>query len=182
MSVQIFRKVTVVTVAALTLFTASTAYASIDMFLAFKDSQIPGESKDIDHKDEIEVLAWSWGLQSQAGQGNKGTQVCVQDFSFTKFVDIATPALIMKGVMGQNLGRAVLVVRKAGQNPLEYIVLTMHNVTLTSVSTGGKGGEDRLTENVTLHFDRITGEYVMQKLDGSAGSRTPFEVQGIKCQ
>lgn len=49
---------------------------------------------------------------------------------------------------------AVLAVRKAGDRPYEYLVLRMTNVLVTSFSTGGSGGEDRLTENVTLRFQR----------------------------
>ena len=31
--------------------------------------------------------------------------------------------------------------------PLEYVIITMEDVLVSSVSTGGSGGEDRLTEN-----------------------------------
>jgi len=37
---------------------------------------------------------------------------------------------------------------------------------VTSCSTGGSGGEDRLTENVTLNFAKITYHYQPQKKDG----------------
>ena len=33
--------------------------------------------------------------------------------------------------------------------------------------TGGSGGEDRLTENVTLNFSKFKYAYVPQKPDGS---------------
>jgi type VI secretion system secreted protein Hcp len=44
-------------------------------------------------------------------------------------------------------------------------------VLVTSVSTGGSGGEDRLTENVTLNFAAVKVDYVEQKKDGSAGDK-----------
>jgi len=40
-------------------------------------------------------------------------------------------------------------------------------VIITSISTGGSGGEDRLTENVTLNFAEFKTEYTPQKPDGS---------------
>ena len=44
----------------------------------------------------------------------------------------------------------------------------MTGVRVTSLSTGGSGGEDRLTENVTLSFATIVEAYQRQKADGSA--------------
>ncbi len=40
----------------------------------------------------------------------------------------------------------------------------------TSVSTGGSGGEDRLTENITLNFVTVKVEYTPQDPKGSAGT------------
>jgi type VI secretion system secreted protein Hcp len=50
----------------------------------------------------------------------------------------------------------------------------MEEVMITSVSTGGSGGEDRLTENVTLNFGKFEYEYVPQKTDGSPDSPVKF--------
>ena len=38
--------------------------------------------------------------------------------------------------------RRTLTVRKAGKKPLEYLIIKMNKVMVTSVSTGGSGGED----------------------------------------
>ena len=38
----------------------------------------------------------------------------------------------------------------------------MTEVLITAVSTGGSGGEDRLTENVTLNFAKVNFVYKMQ--------------------
>ena len=63
-----------------------------------------------------------------------------------------------------------MTVRKAGEKPVEYLKITMEQVLISSVSTGGSGGEDRLTENVSLNFAKFKFEYTPQKDDGSAGS------------
>ena len=39
---------------------------AVDMFL--KVTKIDGESKDDTHKDEIDVLAWSWGLSQRRSE------------------------------------------------------------------------------------------------------------------
>jgi len=161
--------------------TANSALASVDMF--FKIGDIKGESQDAKHKDEIDVLAWSWG----ASQGNARTKrgllptACIQDLSFTKWLDKATPELILNGVSGFSVPSAVLTVRKAGDKPLDYLVLEMSNVTVSSYQTGGSGGEDRLTETVTLTFERLKGTYRQQLPDGSGGPPMTFDIVGGVC-
>jgi type VI secretion system secreted protein Hcp len=68
---------------------------------------------------------------------------------------------------GKHFQEAILVVRKAGETALEYMKITMEEGLVSSVSTGGSGGEDRLTENVTLNFAKFKSEYVPQLPDGS---------------
>ena len=75
---------------------------------------------------------------------------------------------------GKHIPEAILTVRKAGDKPLEYVKITMTDCLVTAVSTGGSGGEDRLTENVTLNFAQVKVEYVQQKKDGSGEPAVTF--------
>lgn len=142
---------------------------AVDMFIKIGD--IKGESRDKTHKDEIDVLAWSWGMSqsgtTHTGGGGGAGKVSVQDISFTKYVDKSSAPLMMACCNGKHYPEATLVVRKAGETPLEYIVIKLKEVLVTSVSTGGSGGEDRLTENVTLNFAQFEYAYQPQKTDGS---------------
>ena len=142
---------------------------AVDMFLKLDD--VKGESRDDKHKDEVDVLAWSWGMSQSgtmhAGGGGGSGKVNVQDLSLTKYVDKASPNLIMGSCDGKHYKEALLTVRKAGEKPLEYIKITMKEVLISSISTGGSGGEDRLTENVTLNFAEFKVEYTPQKSDGT---------------
>ena len=45
----------------------------------------------------------------------------------------------------------------------------MSPVLVTSISTGGAGGDGRLTENITLNFGKVKVSYTPQNEDGSAG-------------
>jgi type VI secretion system secreted protein Hcp len=141
---------------------------AVDMFIKIGD--LKGESADDKHKGEIDVLAWSWGLSNSGdthtGGGGGAGKVNVQDFSFTKYMDKSTPNLVQYGCSGKHFPKAELVVRKAGDKPLEYWRLTMEDVLITSVSTGGSGGEDKLTENVTLNFAKFKVKYQPQAADG----------------
>jgi hypothetical protein len=51
---------------------------------------------------------------------------------------------------------------------------TMKNCLISSISTGGSGGEDRLTENISINFGNFQYEYTPQKEDGSGDSVLPF--------
>ena len=145
---------------------------AVDMFLKIKG--IDGESADDKHKKEIDVLAWSWGL-SQSGNAHVGGgagagKVNVQDLSFTKYVDASSHALMLACSSGDHIGEATLVVRKAGKEPLEYIKLTLTDLLVSSISTGGSGGEDRLTENVSLNFAKFEMKYTVQTQAGASGT------------
>lgn len=143
---------------------------AVDMFI--KIQGIDGESKDEGgHKDQIDVLAWSWGMSQSAsshqGGGSGAGKVNVQDLSFTKWVDKSSCDLMYHCSSGKHIPKCELWVRKAGDKPLEYLYITMEDVIVSSVQTGGSGGEDRLTENVSLNFAKVKVEYKEQQTDGS---------------
>jgi type VI secretion system secreted protein Hcp len=137
-----------------------------------KIGDIKGESKLVD--GEIDVLAWSWGM-SNAGTAHTGSgagagKVNVQDLSLTKYIDMSSPKLQLYCCNGKHLPTAKLTVRKAGETPLDYLTITMTDCLITAVTTGGSGGEDRLTENVSINFAKVKLEYKMQDKTGkSAG-------------
>ena len=142
---------------------------AVDMFLKIDD--IEGESVDDVHAGEIDVLSWSWGMSqsgtTHSGPGGGAGKVNVQDLSFVHYVDKSSANLMKMCCNGKHFEEATLVVRKAGEMPLEYMIITMKNGLISSVSTGGSGGEDRITENVTLNFSEFKTEYVPQMADGS---------------
>ena len=146
---------------------------AMDMFI--KIGALKGESADSKHPGEIDVLAWSWGMSNAGsthqGSGSGAGKVNVQDISFTKYIDKSSPDLILASCNGKHFDKATLVVRKAGEKPLEYLTLTMGDVIITSLSTGGSGGEDRLTENVTLNFGNFKLDYVEQTKTGGTGDK-----------
>src|SRR5215467_7426071 len=97
---------------------------AVDMFIKIGD--LKGESKDSKHKDEIDVLAWSWGMSNSGsahvGGGAGSGKVNVQDLSFTKYTDAASADLYLACCNGKHFDEALLTVRKAGgEEPVEYI-------------------------------------------------------------
>ena len=149
---------------------------AVDMFL--KIPNLDGESKDHKHKGAIDILAWSWGLSNSGtfhhGPGGGSGKVNVQDISITKYVDKSSKNLIERCTTGEHFDEANVIVRKAGKKALEYIKIKMEKAMVTSVSTGGSGGEEVLTENVTLNFAKVSYTYTPQKEDGSGGAELEY--------
>jgi type VI secretion system secreted protein Hcp len=142
---------------------------AVDFLL--KIDGIKGESQIDKHKDEVDVLAWSWGMTQtgtmHVGGGGGAGKVNVQDISVTKYVDKATPTLMKMCCSGKHIKEALFTARKAGDKPLDYLKIKMSDVVITSVNTGGSSADERLTENVTLNFARYEVGYTPQKPDGS---------------
>ena len=151
---------------------------AVDMFLAIKG--IEGESVDDAGAKEkaIDILAWSWGMSqggtTHMGPGAGAGKVSIQDLSFTHYFDKASNNLMLYCANGKHIPEATLTVRKAGETPLEYIKIIMKDLIVTSVSTGGSGGEDRLTENATLNFANVKVEYLIQAKDGTGEAGPEF--------
>jgi type VI secretion system secreted protein Hcp len=148
------------------------------MFLKI-EGEIEGESKDSVHTNAIDVLAFSWGMSQSGsfhtGGGGGAGKASFQDISITKYIDNSSPILMLYCANGDHFENAELIVRKAGKDPLEYYKIKMIKVLITSVSTGGSGGEDRLTENVSLNFEKVELEYSKQKEDGSGDTAKEFK-------
>jgi type VI secretion system secreted protein Hcp len=146
---------------------------AMDMFI--KIGSLEGESRDKTHAKSIDVLAWSWGMSNSGtahvGGGAGAGKVNVQDLSLTKYIDKSSPDLMLMCCNGKHIPEAKLTVRKAGENPLEYLIITMTECMITAVSTGGSGGEDRLTENVTINFAAVKVNYIEQTPTGTAGAK-----------
>lgn len=142
---------------------------AVDMFLKVEGAD--GESQDEAHADEIDLLAYSFGATNAGtahlGGGAGAGKVNVQDVSITKYVDKASPNLLLFCANGKHIPECILVVRKAGESPLDYLKLTMKDCLITSVLTSAAQGQERLTENVSINFAEFSYEYTPQKPDGS---------------
>jgi type VI secretion system secreted protein Hcp len=150
--------------------------AQADMFL--KLTNIKGEAVDSKHKDEIDVLSWSFGA-SQAGTAHLGGgsgsgKVQIQDLTITHYVDAASTDLLKHLTSGKHIDEGLLTVRKAGGTALEYLKIKMIQVMVTHISNGGGAGQDRVTENVTLNFRKFTQTYYPQDAKGHAKPHTEF--------
>jgi type VI secretion system secreted protein Hcp len=142
------------------------------MFLKLGD--IKGESKVDGHVAEIELMSWSWGAtQSGSTRGIGGLtagKVNVQDLTFTKLLDIASPNHLGAVCSGQSYPTATLICEKSsgtGKKPVQYLKIVMKDVMISSVAIGGSGGSDTHTETITLNFGAVQTSYTPMKADGT---------------
>jgi len=154
-----------------------------DIFAKLGD--IKGESLDDKHKDEIEVLSWSWGVTNAApastGTGAGAGKPKFQDFSFTHKIDKASPVLMQACATGVHLKEATITHRKAGKGQQEFLIIKMNDVIVTAL-TDGDSSDGGSSETVSLAFAKVDVEYKPQKADGSldAGLHFKYDLKANK--
>lgn len=148
---------------------------AFDMHLKFEGGKlkIEGSSAHSKHKGQIPILAWSWGASNFAnvhgGSTTSGGKADVQDLTITKYVDNCSNALLNAVCTGARMDSVVLYVTNAVGDQTDFLTLTLsEGVLVTSWNTGGSGGEDRLTENFTLHFGKFNFAFQPQTPEGKA--------------
>lgn len=144
-----------------------------DIFI--KIDGIHGESMDASHTSEIEVLEWEWSISQQSnmhsGSGGGAAKCTVNDLTFEHYVDRASPNLMKYCLTGKPIDNAVLVVRKAGGTPLEFLTLSMEQVLITAVKLAANTNMRSPREEISLSFARVKQAYVVQNdQGGSAGT------------
>ena len=143
---------------------------AVDVFLKIGD--VKGESKDATHKDEIDVLSWSWGVSNAVDARAGAGKANFQDLNFMHAVDKSSPVLLKACAMGDHFADATLVSRKAGKGQQEYLIVKLKEVFVSSVQPSGSS--EHPMESVSLVFGHIDLEYKPQKEDGSLDAGVHF--------
>jgi type VI secretion system secreted protein Hcp len=141
---------------------------------------IKGESAATKHKEEIELLSWSWGASNPTtivGSGMSAGKVSMSDLSFTKHVDKASPKLLEMCVNGKHAEDATLYCSKqtGGKTPDDFLTLKFKEVYVSSFQTGGSSGEDVGTESISITYGSINYDYKQQDKAGTLTSAGAIE-------
>ena len=154
-----------------------------DIFAKIGD--IKGESLDDKHKDEIEVLSWSWGV-TNAGATPTGGGACGGEGELPRSLVHPQDRQGLPGAdegcaTGQHLKEATITRRKAGKGKQEFLVIKMNDVLITAVTDSDEQRRGNL-ETVTLAFAKVDLEYRPQKADGSldAGIHFKYDIKANK--
>ncbi len=152
------------------------------MFLKIDGSRqgaIKGEAQDAGHKDEIDVLGWTWGMEGNRIHGQASAKTVVHDLKFTKQVDKASTGLMSALRSNEVIKKAVLTVRKSsGTKPIEYYTITMEKGRITSLvqQSGEEGGAATINEEVSIAFSKVAVDYTPQGDDGKVRGGTSFDM------
>ncbi len=112
--------------------------AIVDYFL--KIDGLPGESSDVQHKNEFEIKDFSFGIENpttigSATGGAGAGKVKFNEFTIKKTTDKASPIFFRNCAAGAHYKSVVLTARKAGGDPKnagkDFLKLTLSDV-LTS--------------------------------------------------
>jgi type VI secretion system secreted protein Hcp len=111
---------------------------------------------------------------AHSGSGGGSGKAEVKDLSFTKLMDKASPPLFLSCLNGKHFPEATLIIRKAGEKPVEYCKMKLSQVLISAADTGGSSNGDRLTEVVHLNFAQVSLDYTPQDDKGQAGTAIPM--------
>jgi type VI secretion system secreted protein Hcp len=148
--------------------------STFDCFLQIDG--ITGESQDSRHRDEIEVLCFSWGESQrapvQSGLGAGVGQVRVKDLEVTAHVSKASPKLMVACANGRKIAKARLICCLSGVDDAEFLVINLSHVLVSGYHVAGTaGGVGTMpTDEIALNFRDIKIEYRARRPDGSLES------------
>lgn len=145
----------------------------MDIIIVDAGTTIKGECTLPDYKDKIEALSFSHGVAQQitgdqSNQKRTSGKPNHQDFTITKYFDLASSSLIdqcnqakpiatVKVIIGQNENGAVNA----------YLTYELTNALISSVSVGGGGG-GKPQETVTFNYTAISWTYKPQQATADA--------------
>lgn len=145
--------------------------AAVDLYLKLEG--VTGESKDKDHKEEMELQSWSWGVSNQGyyGQGSGGARGkgSVQEITVIKHVDKGSKELFKRCLTGEHIATGKLTAYKAAGDGkrVAYLKIELKKVYITGVNVSGSGGEIVPTESMSMNFEEFNYIYTPQKDDGA---------------
>lgn len=152
--------------------------AKSDMFLLIegqKTGAIKGESVDKVYPGQIDVLGWSWGMNSSAAMAGAsgGLKTSLSELRIFKSVDAASTPLMSVMRSGELIKKAVLTVRKAGGVQIDYFTLTIERGRITAYEVGAQSGPD-LNEQLSIAFEKIEVQYFAQDDKGARKGGSTF--------
>jgi type VI secretion system secreted protein Hcp len=149
---------------------------AVDMFL--KLAGIAGESQDAQHKGEIDILGWSWGIAEAQGAAGSGVAAAKPNFhqvSVQKLLDLSSAPLLAAVAKGSRIATGTLTIVRTGAAPETFLVLNMKDIAIASVNMAESQTQNRPTETIALTFGQIDFEYTEFLANGAKGTTNSFK-------
>jgi type VI secretion system secreted protein Hcp len=159
-----------------------------DVFLRIDG--VEGESSDAKHKNQIEVLSFSWGVTQAitgtvSSSGTFSGQRCdMSPLVIQKLLDKASPKAAEACAAGDHFPSAVLTCCGAGGVKIHpYLEIRLTDVILADVDISGAGDGGVPTESWALRYGKIEMKYTQIGLDGKpmgAGAAVGWDLKENK--
>lgn len=146
---------------------------AVDYFL--KLDGVQGESTAEGHKDEIQLLSFSWGasnVSSVAGTGGSGAgKVDLSDLNVMIYFDKSTPKFFKSVCTGQHIKTGTLTATKSGAGNKPYLKVDLKELFVTSLQVSASS--EIPSVSVSFTYNEIKMDYSVQDEQGNLKSTGP---------
>lgn len=138
------------------IFLAGRSEAALVAFLKLEgpNGTIQGEATHALHKDEIAILAWSWGTERTLAPANSPEGGSLKDqgvLSLVKRVDRISAELLLALLQAHQLHEGTLVVRRVGgDDSIPVLTIKLERIQVVSYSAAAATGEDTVSGALSL--------------------------------
>jgi type VI secretion system secreted protein Hcp len=153
--------------------------AASDVFLlvqAKRAGKVRGEVTTAGHTGEIQLLGWNWGVSANTAIGSteRTARRVYRQLVVTKRIDSASTALLSALATNDEIKEAVLTMRKAGGEALDYFTMTLNAGRVVAVDIE-VGDDSRPVERVSIAFTKIGIAYQPQESAGLGSGTFSFD-------
>lgn len=152
---------------------------AVDVFLSVQTKRagkLKGESHAVEHKEEIVVQGWSWGMSASSALGSAQAtgRRTYKNLVVTKRIDSSSTSLMSVLATNDEVKEAKLSMRKAGEGQRDYFIIKLSNARVSSLDIEcGENGD--AIERITFAFNKIEVNYELQQASGQRGGGTTFQ-------
>ncbi len=138
--------------------------------------KLKGEHASPEHKDEIVVRSWGWGMRagSAVGSGVNTVRRSHRELVVVKSIDTASTGLMNALAGNDEVAEAVLTMRKAGGESIAYFTLKLNKARVVGFDLD-VDEQGVPVEKIAFAFQKIAVEYTPQSSGGSGGAAHSFE-------
>lgn len=147
---------------------------AFDAFL--KIDGIPGESTDDKHKDWIEVVSFTHGMEQPASAtassvgGATAERVNHGTFDIVHLIDKASPKIYEACCTGKHIKEVTFEMCRAGGDKVKYFEVKLEQVLVSRVSPSGTATDQGFPQEfVSFSYGKIKWVYTQQKREDGAG-------------
>jgi type VI secretion system secreted protein Hcp len=151
-----------------------------DIYLHLQSARagkLKGEVRAAGHEGDIAVRSWHWGVSRGIHHSPAGLEVSSRTWSeliVVKSIDASSTRMMNEMKSNGTITEAVMVVRKAGGEALDYLTITLTDALISSIQQS-VAADGLPTESVSFAFQKVKMEYVEQDEQGGRVNSIVFE-------